>query len=217
MRINTTILFISCIVCFVLVRGTHSASSSHLTQDRIERTIRESYYEISAYIVSYFNEKCKLALQNCLFQTQWEKVFGKERITDLSNKYNSVKKRVVSSAPIPHSNNHNRSASHHQKHARSTNEDFFSNSSYLFCQPYLVGKFCIDDYLRKTGEYGQCVNGTQGNSPHLFKKSIYKDNCKFYYTYFFDSLASSPLRHTDLSIVKFAFIYLVYFRVRQFF
>jgi hypothetical protein len=201
----------------MLIHGTRASKSHQLSQERIERTIRESYYEISAYVVSYFNEKCKLALQNCLFQTQWEKVFGKERITDAAN-YNGIKKRVA----VTHSNHSvHKSRQHQTRRARSAHEDhdFFSNSSYLFCQPYLVGKFCIDDYMRKLGNYDQCVNGTNGNSPHLFKKSIYKDNCKFYYAYFFESAAvtSSPLPHTDLSIVKFAFIYLVYFRVREHF
>ncbi len=171
-----------------------SSDGGELSQAKIERMIRESYYEVSAYVVSYFNEKCKLALQNCLFQTQWEKVFGKERLS------------------TDHHHNQHNHKHHHDTGSKSkrfllqkspaatitttvaiVSNSLHNNNSYYYCQPYLIGKFCIDDYLIKSNDYAQCFNLTGGNSPAQFRKAIYRERCKFYYSHFFESHSVSIL------------------------
>ena len=138
-------------------------------QHKLNALISESYNQVSAHVVSYFNDKCNLALQNCLFQTQWDKVFGKEK---LKLSLDDAKTKRSASDSIKN-NSHN---------------------SFYYCQAFLVAKFCIDDYLRKSTDNAQCVNGTNGNSPNEFKRSIYRRECKSYYAYFFDS--SNPANRT---------------------
>lgn len=159
---------------------TRAVVEEQLNEERVQRLIRDSYYEISAHVVSCFNEKCKLAVQNCLFQTQWERVFGKDKTTSTTSRTRR--------------HHHPRSsATHGHSTSLSTTNSSFFNATYLVCQPFLVGRFCIDDYLKKSTEYGQCVNGTNGNEPERFRKSIYRDKCLPYYLYFFNHAASSTL------------------------
>jgi hypothetical protein len=148
-------------------------------QHKLNALIRESYNQVSAHIVSYFNDKCNLALQNCLFQTQWDKVFGKEKLK-LSTTDDAKSKRSSSDLI----NNH-------------------SHTSFYYCQAFLVAKFCIDDYLKKSTDNVQCVNGTNGNLPNEFKRSIYRKECKTYYAYFFDSSSPAKRRTSKSSILIF--------------
>ena len=191
----------------IIIQPSYSDGASSQNQKKIEQLVQESYYEISAYVVTYFNEKCKLALQNCLFQTQWEKVFGKERLDNGKTKRDT-----------------NTSIVHHRARRIRRGElkmaQILNNDSYLFCQPYLVGRFCIDDYLNKlSNDYFQCFNGTNGNSPVLFKKSIYQDKCKSYYAYFFESHCSS-INSVGLfcrRLFYFGVVNLIYFKMKPYF
>ena len=128
-------------------------------QQRMDLLIKESYTEVSAHASSYFNEKCNLAIQNCLFQTQWERVFGRDKIKEKN------KKRSLRSISTKN-----------------------TNITYYYCQAFLVAKFCIDEYLKKSIDNVNCLNGTDGNSPKEFKRFIYKNDCKPYYSYFFEHL-----------------------------
>ena len=38
----------------------------------------DSYNKVASLVVSHFSERCKLALQNCIFQTQWDRLFNKD-------------------------------------------------------------------------------------------------------------------------------------------
>ncbi|RNA43870.1 hypothetical protein BpHYR1_026128 [Brachionus plicatilis] len=91
--------------------------------------VKESFSEVSAFVVSHFNERCNLAVHNCLFRTEWDKVFGKDR---LDSKYHYLKR----------SNGQN------------------GNETYYYCQAFVIGRFCIDDYLAKSTDNFECLNGT---------------------------------------------------------
>lgn len=140
---------------------------------RLEKLVKESFSEVSAFIVLHFNERCSLAVHNCLFRTEWDKVFGKDRF---DSKYHYLK--------------------------RSNIQD--RNETYSYCQAFVIGRFCIDDYLAKSGDNFECLNGTNGNTPEKFKTSIYRDNCKILYDHFFHS------RLTNGSS-KFKFFYIFKF------
>jgi hypothetical protein len=181
MQLDNNLLILYIVSIFSLLFGQHEASTAkkarshhdlqhfHEQQKQLEiqHVIRESYGKVSAQIVANFNEKCKLALQNCLFRTEWEKVFGHERLFE----YQKLKgeKRSTTSA-----------------------QELANASSYFYCQPFLIGKFCIDDYLKRAGDENfLCVNGSSGNSPEQFKRDVWRDECKFYYDFFFNN-SSSP-------------------------
>ena len=146
--------------------------------NKLNALISESYNQVSAHVVSYFNDKCNLALQNCLFQTQWDKVFGKEKLK-LSVQDERSKR---SSTNLINNNSH---------------------ASFYYCQAFLVAKFCIDDYLKKSMDNVQCVYGTDGNSPNEFRRSIYRKECQTYYAYFFDSSNSAKMMAFKLLILFF--------------
>jgi hypothetical protein len=144
-------------------------------QQRMDLLIKESYTEVSAHASSYFNEKCNLAIQNCLFQTQWERVFGRDKIKEKTLKRSF---RSVSSTT--------------------------TNITYYYCQAFLVAKFCIDEYLKKSIDNINCLNGTDGNSPKEFRRFIYKNDCKPFYTHFFEHLNEA----TNIRFLKKKFCYL---------
>lgn len=166
-------LVYSILTVYIFIDQISLASSSnhkHISQQthhHIQHVIRESYSEVSAYVTLHFNEKCKLALQNCLFRTEWEKVFG------------------------------------HVDTGQSSNQDLV----YFYCQPFLIGRFCVDDYMRRSGADDwesalnlRCLNGTDGNSPVvLFKNSIYREKCKPFYGYYFDALSRANSLLNDVT------------------
>ena len=171
-----------------LLKSIHAKHQTN-TQHKLNSLIRESYNEVSAHILSHFNYKCNLALQNCLFLTQWEKVFGKDKIAV------KPKNEIVSS--VKRKKRHLTTNINRFRPARSTIDASylnFSNASFYYCHAFLVGRFCIDDYLKKSADDIQCTNGTHGNSPIDFKRSIYRTECKDYYAYFFES-SSLGIRH----------------------
>ena len=180
----------------------------HHEQQHIQQIIRDSYAEVSAFIVLHFNEKCKLALHNCLFRTEWDKVFGGERISSLKQHEDEEALSLVA----------NRDPNNKRKRRHSNHQ----NDSYYYCQPFLIGKFCVDDYMRRAGDDYEsnfrCLNGSdKGNSPDQFKNSIYRDKCKFYYGYFFDAYNSAKTATkmtvtiiTRTSFFSFLFFYLFY-------
>jgi hypothetical protein len=155
-------------------------------QQRMDLLIKESYTEVSAHASSYFNEKCNLAIQNCLFQTQWERVFGRDKIKEKTKKRSF---RSISSIN--------------------------TNITYYYCQAFLVAKFCIDEYLKKSIDNMNCLNGTDGNSPKEFKRFIYKNDCKPFYTYFFEHLNKA----TNTKIFKkyFCYLYILIFLMHVFY
>lgn len=157
------------ILCYIIIKCLPYETEAKGNNRQVDFIIRESYSEVAAFIVSHFNEKCKLALHNCLFRTEWEKVFGKERL-------------------IAHVSKHRVKKAKRKK--RNALWDYTGNNTFYYCQAFLIGKFCIDDYLIKSMDNFQCINGTDGNSPSLFKKSIYREQCKYFYNYFFDNNGS---------------------------
>lgn len=175
------------IVFLISIFGQTESSSEKQQQHRhhhyrthhIQSIIRESYSEVSAYVAVHFNDKCKLALHNCLFRTEWEKVFGGAG-------------EHASSSSTAATNNNDRSS-------RNEIEDEES-VVYFYCQPFLIARFCVDDYMRRSGadEWEsalnlRCLNGTDGNSPlSHFKNSIYRDKCKSFYGYYFDAYNHAP-------------------------
>lgn len=169
--------------------NNHFNQQQHqLQQYELQHIIRESYAEVAAFIVSNFNEKCKLTLHNCLFRTEWEKIFGKERLSTTTPTVGRKKRHR-------------------------TDRSNTSAGSYYYCQPFLIGRFCIDDYLtRSFVDNVACLNGSDGNSPHQFRKSIYRDKCKLYYDHFFDSANSAPVSFVDnvYFFVLFANIYILF-------
>ena len=137
--------------------------------------IRDSYNEVTTHTITYFNYRCKLTMQNCLFQTQWDRVFGKDKLPLVRTKREATKKKH---------NNVRRSS-------ENSNDNNNNNYSFFYCQPFLVAKYCIDEYLvRSSVDNGACVNGSEGNLPNEFKRAIDKSECQSYIAYFFDSLSS---------------------------
>ena len=158
LRITFHIKFIVFILAMNAARGYNEHSIENISmlkqQRALETLTKQSYNEVSAHAMSHFTYRCNLAIQNCLFQTQWEHVFSK------------VTKR-----------------------SHALNESLNSNSpSYHYCKAFMVGKFCVDDYLKAAHDHAECVNGSApGNSPAAFKHSIYRNECKRYYAHFFQS------------------------------
>ncbi len=57
--------------------------------------IKKSYDEITALVDKHFNPKCNLLLQNCIFQNQWERLFGHDKVFfDEKNKKRSIKTKT---------------------------------------------------------------------------------------------------------------------------
>ncbi len=166
-------------------------------QKRNELVSRESFNEVSAYAMTFFTHRCNLALQNCLFQTQWEQIFKNKNIKTLSS----------------HKNNENR-LTRHSISSKQIQKTFNSNfSSYHYCKAFLVAKFCVDDYLKKSEYHAECVNGsTAGNVANEFKRSIYRKECKLFYSYFFDaSIHQNGAKIHQLNLSVFCSIYLLHF------
>ncbi|CAF0716803.1 unnamed protein product [Brachionus calyciflorus] len=157
MKILEIYLFIT--NCLVLIKCTKRRD---LDRHKFDQIVKHSFAEVSAFVVSNFNERCKLTLHNCLFRTEWDKVFGKDRLTSKDL------------------------AKHYKKRSSRSDNQHLSNYTYYYCQPFLIGKFCIDDYLIKSTDNIECINGTDGNSPSQFKKLIYRDKCKYFYKFFFE-------------------------------
>ena len=197
-QISFHIKFVVFILAMNTTRGYNEYSIENISmlkqQRALETLTKQSYNEVSAHAMSHFTYRCNLAVQNCLFQTQWEHVFNKE---------GAVTKRS-STAII-------------------NNESLNSNlPSYHYCKAFMVGKFCVDDYLKASNDHAECVNGSApGNSPAAFKHSIYRNECKRYYTHFFESsLHSNANRVCCLSsmrqIICFCFIF-IHFRFKIFY
>lgn len=142
----------------------------------LEKMVKESFSEVSAFVVVHFNERCKLAVQNCLFRIEWNNVFGKDR---------------------SHSNFHHFKRSS----ARDANETFF------YCQAFVIGRFCVDDYLAKSSDNLECLNATNGNTPEKFKTSIYRDKCKNFYDQYFHSRLINCSTCLFLNINKYCFLF----------
>ena len=51
-------------------------------KEYFNRLTKMSYNEVSSHINQNFNHRCNLALQNCLFQTQWENLFENKLLGD---------------------------------------------------------------------------------------------------------------------------------------
>ena len=123
--------------------------------DQENYLIKKSYDEVTALIDKHFNPKCNLLLQNCIFQNQWERLFGHDKIFLKENE----------DAMVSISN---------------------SRNNFYYCQAFIVARFCIDDYLKKSyNENFECINGTNNNLPHQFKHTIHRNECKKYYQHFF--------------------------------
>ncbi len=105
--------------------------------------VQSSYNEATRLIKSSFDFRCGLALQNCLYQTQWQHTFTNKHHTDLT--------------------------------------------SYHYCKAFLVSQFCIDNYLPRSEDNSECVQGTHGNRPAVFRHDIYRPECKQYYSQFLAS------------------------------
>lgn len=209
---------ISSLILFIhhnIIHGVLASSSQndddsdYQRQQHLQYIIRDSYAEVSAFVVLHFSEKCKLAVHNCLFRTEWEKVFGHERITNMGE---ALEKEEATRRNQLH---RRRSTAHHHHHNHNQ-----KNDSYYYCQPYLIGKFCVDDYMRRPGDDWEsnvkCLNDSEGNSPAQFKKSIYRDKCKFYYGYFFDAYNSATVTTvavttTTIKTSFFSFLFLYFY------
>jgi hypothetical protein len=212
---------ISSLILFTLHSIIHgilasSPQDDHQRQQHLQYIIRDSYAEVSAFVVLHFSEKCKLAVHNCLFRTEWEKVFGgHERISHMGE---ALEKEEEATRRNHLHRRRRRSTAHHHHH---NNQDQKNDSSYYYCQPYLIGKFCVDDYMRRPGDDWEsnvkCLNDSEGNSPAQFKKSIYRDKCKFYYGYFFDAYNSATVTTvavTTTTTIKtsfFSFLFLYFY------
>jgi hypothetical protein len=197
----------------VLWSNASKTKSNINKQQQVDLLIRESYNEVSAHVISYFNDRCNLAVQNCLFQTQWERVFGKDKLNtnqenirrkkrftghDILVQYDEKKSLETNSYSLQ-LNSMPASEISHKKNKKfslvrrsiSLSNFYYLNDSFYYCQAFLVARFCIDDYLKKSIDHIECLNNSDGNSPNDFKRSIYRNECKNFYTHFFGSLVNS--------------------------
>lgn len=148
-------------------------------KDYINRLTKTSYNEVSSHINKNFNHRCILALQNCLFQTQWENLFETKHLNE----------HAYSDSNLP---------------------------AYLYCKAFLVAQFCVDHHLKTLPYHTECIEDTNENSPSEFKLSIYRDECRQYYSHFMQSRTSDAIcffRYSNLAFFKqfllYMFIYLV--------
>lgn len=148
----------------VLVSGSLEIVTDQNKHDQISR---DSYNRVASFVVAYFSEHCKLGLQNCIFQTQWDHLFSKDRLfySNPTTQPTSRKKRT------------------------DTNNLLNANETYHFCKAYVVAKFCMDDYLVKSEDYAECFNETFGNRPNDFKRSIERYECKPHFEYYLNSMS----------------------------
>ena len=172
MIIQNSFKFLFLLLLSQLITATYS-STAIITHRRVPRNdqenflIKKSYDEVTALIDKHFNSKCNLLLQNCIFQNQWERLFGHDKV------FLKEQEDVLTSSS---NNNNNR--------RRSSNKN--SKTSFYYCQAFIVARFCIDDYLKKSyNDNFECINGTNGNLPNQFKHTIHRNECKKYYAHFF--------------------------------
>lgn len=174
--------FISLICLYTNTNANTNVFLTDQKQLKFNMLTRSSYNEVSTNIKANFEHRCNLALQNCLYQTQWEHLFNRKHTTN--------KAEVM------------------------TKSEFDSSvSSYHYCKAFLVAQFCINDYLPKSIDNIECVSGTNGNSPDNFKRTIYRNECKQYYRYFFASqLNSANLKFftEDICLLNVILFFLVY-------
>ncbi len=134
-----------------------SLITSHSSFDDLynhRKLAQSSYNEATRLIKSNFDYRCSLALQNCLYQTQWQHVFSNKLQTDLI--------------------------------------------SYHYCKAFLISQFCIDDYLPRSEDNLECIQGIHGNRPYIFRNDIYRPECKKFYTQFLASQQHNLNRHVTL-------------------
>jgi hypothetical protein len=187
----------------------------------VNKIIRDSYNEVSAYITSHFNERCNLALHNCLFQTQWDRLFGKEKLNSKPEPLTQKRRRqgrdklTNKHAKGYFTHSFNNSYPHFNKNSKLTVRSVnINNDSYYYCQAFVVAKFCLDDYLKKSIDNVKCVNGSDGNMPKEFKRSIYRHQCRNYYEFFFDSYNhsnSNKLPPNSIYFLSFLFNFYLFY------
>jgi hypothetical protein len=163
------------IFTFKLLYSTSVSSSLDNKKDKhIQFIIHQSLSQVVKQIHPHFTEKCNLFIQNCLFQTKWDKVFD-------ANKYSIHLNNLKSK-------NHRNKRHDDELTFESSNNSYY----YYYCQPILIGKYCIDYHLTQSNDidYIQCVNKTISgqNEPQQFKKSIHRQICKQYSQFFYDSV-----------------------------
>jgi hypothetical protein len=149
----------------------------------------DSYNRVASLVVSHFSERCKLALQNCIFQTQWDRLFNKDSQFYSSNTNKNKVKRTTSTSDV-------------------NMIEMNANLTYHSCKAYIVAKFCIDDYILKSEDYTECLNVTFGNEANEFKRSIDRLECKPYFEFY---LNNSNDLNSRLYFVNYLFINLVLF------
>ena len=110
----------------ILAAYKNVRSHQHFTQLQLDLLTRESYNEVSAFIFSSFNERCNLAMQNCLFQTQWEHIFSKERLYQKEIVFWKKKRDIDRSYSLDGS---------FKKRSTSLNSNF--NASFHYCKAFL--------------------------------------------------------------------------------
>ena len=168
---------------FIIFFSCSVLSSRVPRNDQDNFLIKTSYDEVTALVDKYFNSKCNLLLQNCIFQNQWERLFGHDKLfVNEDNKKRNAK------------------------------------SNFYYCQAFIVARFCIDDYLRKSyNDNYECLNGTNGNMPSHFKHMIHRNECKKYYTHFFLNNSFSSRNFYSSSAVKlysyFSSKFIIFFKI----
>lgn len=71
-------LIVYILLVIKLIISLNNALPNYYEKDQQDLFIvRKSYEEVVALIERNFNEKCNLYLHNCLFQNQWERIFGR--------------------------------------------------------------------------------------------------------------------------------------------
>lgn len=184
MKIQIFVLVLKLLLLLLAV--SVRVSSFDPIQIRLEQISKESYNRVAALVVSFFSERCKLGLQNCIFQTQWDHLFAKNKPYLYNNKKASSSSVNADLTPV--------------------NETL----TYHVCKAFIIGKFCIDDYLLKSDDYAECLNETNGNRPQEFKRSLDQiKECRDDYSFYLTSSSSSfsvQVRPTNyISSVLFIF------------
>lgn len=203
------IMFPTALVLLLFIEYAISGGvSKHHNHNHIQRRIQESYAEVSAYATLHFNDRCKLALQNCLFRTEWEKVFSSRQLDEEDDEVEEKKTKL--------------------KKTREISEAPPIDLTYFYCKPFMIALFCVDDYMRRPSSGHddwessvnlKCLsNSTDPNSAvSLFKKSIHREKCKFYYGYFFDAYnRASTSRHSNYGVLFVIHLCLLGFSSRNF-
>jgi hypothetical protein len=167
------------LLVFELIVLSESTDSEPF-QARLDQISKESYNRVAALVVSSFSERCKLGLQNCVFQTQWDHLFAKKKTFSSDLNYETRKANKINTE------------------ITSANE----TSTYHVCKAYIIAKFCIDDYLLKSEDYVECLNETNGNKPNEFKSSLDQmKECRDEYSFYLSSSSSISRFHIiDLAL-----------------